>query len=404
MKTRQHKHSSLAAMGTLFAGLTLAGCGQLKKAAAPPPPPPVPEVAVVVMRPERVTFTAELAGRVSAFLVAEVRPQVSGIIQKRLFAEGADVKAGDLLYQLDPAFYAAAYASAQALLAKAEANLTSTRLRAERYQKLLATKAVSQQDYDDITSGLLQAQAELAAGKAGVEAARINLAYTGITAPISGRVGKSAITIGALATAHQAVPFTTIQQLDPVYVDAPQSSANLLRLKRNLANGNLKGDRANQARVKLLLEDGTAYPMAGVLQFSDVTVDPSTSSFILRMTFPNPDHLLLPGMFVRAVIEEGVGEQALLVPQQGVSRDPKGNPIALVVTAAGQVQQRALVLDRAMGDQWLVASGLVPGDRVMVEGMQKAKPGMSVKVVPVAGDLQNRPGMAAPAPPGTKAN
>ena len=391
-------------MGTLFAGLTLAGCGQLKKAAAPPPPPPVPEVAVVVMRPERVTFTAELAGRVSAFLVAEVRPQVSGIIQKRLFAEGADVKAGDLLYQLDPAFYAAAYASAQALLAKAEANLTSTRLRAERYQKLLATKAVSQQDYDDITSGLLQAQAELAAGKAGVEAARINLAYTGITAPISGRVGKSAITIGALATAHQAVPFTTIQQLDPVYVDAPQSSANLLRLKRNLANGNLKGDRANQARVKLLLEDGTAYPMAGVLQFSDVTVDPSTSSFILRMTFPNPDHLLLPGMFVRAVIEEGVGEQALLVPQQGVSRDPKGNPIALVVTAAGQVQQRALVLDRAMGDQWLVASGLVPGDRVMVEGMQKAKPGMSVKVVPVAGDLQNRPGMAAPAPPGTKAN
>jgi len=404
MKTRQHKHSSLAAMGTLFAGLTLAGCGQLKKAAAPPPPPPVPEVAVVVMRPERVTFTAELAGRVSAFLVAEVRPQVSGIIQKRLFAEGADVKAGDLLYQLDPAFYAAAYASAQALLAKAEANLTSTRLRAERYQKLLATKAVSQQDYDDITSGLLQAQAELAAGKAGVEAARINLAYTGITAPISGRVGKSAITIGALATAHQAVPFTTIQQLDPVYVDAPQSSANLLRLKRNLANGNLKGDRANQARVKLLLEDGTAYPMAGVLQFSDVTVDPSTSSFILRMTFPNPDHLLLPGMFVRAVIEEGVGEQALLVPQQGVSRDPKGNPIALVVTAAGQVQQRALVLDRAMGDQWLVASGLVPGDRVMVEGMQKAKPGMSVKVVPVAGDLQNRPGTAAPAPPGTKAN
>jgi membrane fusion protein (multidrug efflux system) len=404
MKTRQNKKYYLVATSVLLAGLALPGCNPFKKTDAPPPPPPVPEVAVVVLRPERVTFTSELAGRVSASLVAEVRPQVSGIIQKRLFEEGADVKAGDLLYQIDPAFYAAAYASAQAVLAKAEANLTSTRLRAERYQKLLAAKAVSQQDVDDITAGLLQAQAEIAAGKAGVEAARINLAYTGITAPISGRVGKSAVTIGALATAHQPVPFTTIQQLDPVYVDAPQSSANLLRLKKNLATGNFKGDSANQAKVKLLLEDGTAYPLEGVLQFSDVTVDPSTSSFLLRMTFPNPDHLLLPGMFVRAVIEEGVGEQALLVPQQGVSRDPKGHPVALVVTDDGKVQQRKLVLDRAMGDQWLVASGVIAGDRVIVEGSQKAKPGGTVKATPYAAATQNSPGTAAPVPPAAKTN
>lgn len=397
MKTRQTKNCHLAATGALLAGLALSGCGQFKKAAAPPPPP-VPEVAVVVMRPERITLTTELAGRVSAFLVAEVRPQVSGIIQKRRFAEGGDVKAGDLLYQIDPAFYAAAHASARATLAKAEANLTSTRLRAERYQKLVAAKAVSQQDYDDITAGLLQAEAELEAGKAGVEAARINLAYTGITAPISGRAGRSAVTIGALATAHQAVPFTTIQQLDPVYVDAPQSSANLLRLKQNLASGNLKGDSVNRAKVKLLLEDGTAYPLEGVLQFSDVTVDPSTSSFILRMTFPNPAQALLPGMYVRAVIEEGVNEQALRVPQQGVSRDPKGNPVALVVAGDGKVQQRRLVLDRALGDHWLVASGLVPGDRVIVEGMQKAKPGMFVKAVPFAAGGQNAPGTAQPVP------
>ena len=403
MKTRQKKNCHLAATGALLAGLALSGCGQFKKAAAPPAPP-VPEVAVVVMRPERITLTSELAGRVSAFLVAEVRPQVSGIIQKRRFAEGGDVKAGDLLYQIDPAFYAAAHASARATLAKAEANLTSTRLRAERYQKLVAAKAVSQQDYDDITAGLLQAEAELEAGKAGVEAARINLAYTGITAPISGRAGRSAVTIGALATAHQAVPFTTIQQLDPVYVDAPQSSANLLRLKQNLASGNLKGDSVNRAKVKLLLEDGTAYPLEGVLQFSDVTVDPSTSSFILRMTFPNPAQALLPGMYVRAVIEEGVSEQALRVPQQGVSRDPKGNPVALIVAADGKVQQRQLTLDRAIGDHWLVASGLKPGDRVIVEGMQKAKPGTSVKVVPFAAGGQNALGTTQPVPPAAKAN
>ncbi|MFA5204993.1 MAG: efflux RND transporter periplasmic adaptor subunit [Lentisphaeria bacterium] len=398
MKTQRNQTCYLAATGALLAGLLLPGCGQLKKAAAPPAP--IPEVAVVTLRAERVTLTDELAGRVSAFLVAEVRPQVSGIIQKRLFEEGADVKAGDLLYQIDPAFYMAAHASAQAMLAKAEANRTSIRLRAERYQKLLAAKAVSQQDVDDVTAGLLQAEAEIEAAKAGVEAARINLAYTGVTAPISGRIGKSAITIGALATAHQAIPFTTIQQLDPVYVDVPQSSASLLHLKKNLANGNLKGGLANQAKVRLLLEDGTPYATAGTLQFSDVTIDPSTSSFILRMTFPNPEQTLLPGMYVRAVIEEGMNEQAIMAPQQGVTRDPKGNPLALVVDSDGKVQQRSLVLGRAIGNQWFVVSGLSAGDRVIVEGMQKVKPGSLVKAIPFAADRPTASG-AAPAAPAT---
>jgi membrane fusion protein (multidrug efflux system) len=231
-----------------------------------------------------------------------------------------------------------------------------------------------------------------------METARINLAYTSITAPISGRIGKSSVTIGALATAHQAVPFTTIQQLDPVYVDVPQSSANLLRLKRNMASGNLKsGDY--QAKVRLILEDGTPYPLEGTLKFSDVTVDPSTSSFILRMIFPNPDHILLPGMYVRAVIEEGVNEQALLVPQQGVSRDPKGNAIAMLVDGSDKVEQRAVKVERAIGDKWLVTDGLKPGDRVIVEGIQQVRPGAPVKVVPFDAGQKDSPASGKKTPP-----
>ena len=385
----------IAAAGILGVGCMLAGCGNRERAGGAPNA--APEVAVVAMEPKRITITAELAGRASALLIAEVRPQVSGILQKRLFEEGGDVEAGDVLYQIDPAMYEAAYSSAKATMARAEANLKAIRLRAERYKELVEIKAVSVQDYDDITAALQQAEAEVEAGKAAVESARLNLAYTRITAPISGRIGRSSVTIGALATAYQPIPFATIQQLDPVYVDVPQSSANLLRLKERIASGNLKNGGLDQAKVRLILENGNPYPLEGVLKFSDVTVDPSTGSFILRMVFPNPDHVLLPGMFVRAVIEEGVIEQALLVPQQGVARDPKGNPYALIVDAEGNVEQRMLTIDRAEGNQWLVTGGLNPGDQVIVEGVQKVRPGAPAKAVPFGAGQSDSPPAVHPA-------
>lgn len=402
MNARQYQNHLMAALGVLIAGLVLTGCGKFRKAGGPPQRP-APEVAVVTLQPERIDITIELAGRVSAFLVAEVRPQVSGIIQKRLFEEGTDVKAGDLLYQIDPAFYEAAYASAKAALARAEANWPAVRLKAARYKELVDIKAISQQNYDDVDAALKQSEAEIGMAKAAMETARINLAYTGITAPISGRIGKSSVTIGALATAHQAVPFTTIQQLDPVYVDVPQSSANLLRLKRNMASGDLKHGGTYQAKVRLILEDDTPYPLEGTLKFSDVTVDPSTSSFIFRTIFPNPDHTLLPGMYVRAVIEEGVNEQALLIPQQGISRDPKGNAIAMRVDGSDKVEQRAVKVDRAIGNKWLVTDGLNPGDRVIIEGLQKVKPGASVKVVPLDAGRKDSPGAGPKTPPTAEA-
>ena len=347
-----------------------------------PLPPPPPEVATVTVRTQQVVLTTELPGRTSAYLVAEVRPQVSGIIQKRLFTEGDDVKAGDVLYQIDPAPYQASYESAKAALARSEANVLPLRLRAERYKELVAIKAVSQQEYDDAAAALKQAEAEVEVNKAAVDSARINLAYTRITAPISGRIGKSNVTVGALATEHQVFPLATIQQLDPIYVDATQSSAKLLQLKRNMTAGRIQGAGPGQARVTLLLEDGTPYPSEGTLKFSDVTVDPSTGSFILRMVFPNQNLTLLPGMFVRAVVEEGVAPNALLVPQQGVSRNPKGEAIGLVVDKSGTVRQRMLTLDRAIGNQWLVSSGLSAGERLIVEGMLNVKPGDTVKVIP----------------------
>ena len=370
----------VAILGVLAIGLMLNGCGKPKTVGGPPQDNAA-EVAVVVVQPEHVTITTELSGRASAFLVAEVRPQVSGIIQKRLFDEGGDIKAGDLLYQIDPAFYKAAYTSAKASLAKAEANLPPVRLKAERYKDLVAVKAVSQQNYDDIAAALKQSEADLEIARAAMETAGINLAYTSITAPISGRIGKSSVTIGALATAHQAVPFTTIQQLDPAYVDVSQSSANLLCLKQKIASGNLKRDGEYRTRVRLILENGTLYPLEGALKFSDVTVDPKTGSVILRMIFPNPDHILLPGMYVRALIEEGVNAQAILVPQRGITRDQKGNATALVADKADKVEQRLLKIDRTIGDKWMVSEGLNAGDRVILEGLQKVKPGSSVKVV-----------------------
>lgn len=371
----------IALAGTLAASAWMIGCGKKEQAR------PTPEVAVMVVQPEQTALTSELPGRVSAFLVAEVHPQVNGIIQKRVFTEGGDVKAGDLLYQIDPAPYQAAFDTASAAQARAEANLPAVRKRAERFKELLGVNAVGQQDYDDAAAALKQAEAEAQAAKASAESARINLAYTRITAPISGRIGRSGVTPGALAAAYQGQPFTTIQQLDSVYVDSPQSAAILMDIQRSLASRRLKGGTPEQAKVKLLLEDGTPYAQPGLLKFSEVTVDPTTGSQILRMVFPNPGHILLPGMYVRAVVEEGVAEQAILVPQKGVTRDPKGNAIAMVVDGSGKVEQRMLAVDRAIGDRWLIREGLRAGDRLILEGLQKIRPGTAVKVVPPASSV-----------------
>ena len=364
--------------GLLLAGV-MAGCGN-NKAAKPPQAGP-PEVGVVTVQPQRVALTTELPGRTSPHMIAEVRPQVNGIIQKLLFTEGTDVMAGQVLYQIDPAIYQAAYDSAKAALARVEANLIPARLKEERFRDLVKIKGVSQQDYDDANAALKQSEADVAYQKALVENAHINLAYTKVKAPISGRIGRSTVTDGALVTANQPAPLATIQQLDSMYVDVTQSSAELLRLKRSLAGGLLKSS-AGQARVKLLLEDGTPYPLPGILKFSEVTVDQSTGSITLRAVFPNPNKTLLPGMFVRAVLEEGISEQAILVPQRGVTRNPAGNAMVMVVGAEEKVEPRVIKVERTMGDNWLVSEGLKAGDRVILEGIQRARPGTQVKAVP----------------------
>jgi len=376
---RNGDEASKLTMALLALMILLGGCGS--GSGKPAGPPPAPEVATVTIQSQPVELTTELPGRTSPYLVAEIRPQVNGIIKKRLFREGSDVKTGQLLYQIDPAPFQVALDSARASLGKAQANLPSIRLKAERHRELLVDKAVSKQDYDDAAAAMEQARAEVEYWKAQVEAARINLGYTRVTAPISGRIGKSSVTDGALVTAYQPAALATIQQLDPIYVDVTQSSAELLRLKRHLETGRLSADGQNGRKVRILLEDGIPYPLEGTLQFRDITVDQATGSFTLRVVVPNPKHLLLPGMFVRAVVQEGIAEQAILVPQQGVSRTPKGEPVALVVNEAGQVQQRQLTLDRAIGGQWLVSAGLATGDRVIVEGMLNIRPGAAVKTV-----------------------
>lgn len=369
----------IMAVGILASGLALAGCGQQTKAEAPAPAPK-PEVSVAVMEPQRVAISSELAGRTTAYLVAEIRPQVSGIIQNRLFREGADVGAGDLLYRIDPAPFQAAVDRAQAELAEARANLTVARLKAERYGNLMAASVISKQEFDDTDAALKQAEAAVAAKEAALEAARIDLDHTRVISPIPGRIGRSAITQGALVTANQSVPLATVQQLDPIYVDVTQSSVELLRLKRSLASGRLARANGSEAKVKLLLEDGSSYPLEGGLQLSEATVDQSTGVVTLRALFPNPDHELLPGMYVRAIVEEGVDERAILVPQRGVARNAKGEATALVVAAGDTVESRNLRIERAQGDMWLVSSGLKAGDRVIVEGLQKVRPGMTVSV------------------------
>jgi membrane fusion protein (multidrug efflux system) len=380
--------------GVLLVAALLGGCKRQSQAAAPPMATGPAEVAAVTVTPQKVELTTELPGRTHPYLVAEIRPQVNGLIQKRLFTEGADVKAGEVLYQIDPAPFQAALNTAEAALNRSQASLPSIRARVERYKGLLEDRAVSRQDYDDATSALNQAEADIQYWKAMAETARINLGYTRVTAPISGRIGRSSVTDGALVTAYQPVALATIQQLDPIYVDVTQSTAELLRLNRRLQDGRLNRDGTNQNKVKLILEDGATYSQEGTLQFRDVTVDPTTGSSILRIIFPNPDRVLLPGMFVRAVVKEGVHDQAILVPQQAVARDVKGNPITLIVGSEDKVQLRPLTLDRTIGDQWLVAAGLTAGDRVIVEGIQKVRPGAPVKV---GAPATARPASAKPA-------
>ncbi len=377
-------------LGMLAGCLLAAGCGKQSGKVAQAPGAP-PEVGVVVVEPQRVALTTELPGRTSAFLIAEVRPQVGGIVQKRLFTEGSDVRAGDVLYQIDPSTYHAAYNSAKAALGRAEANLNPVRLKAERYAELVKINAVSKQDYDDANAALKQAEADVEAGKAALETARINLEYTKVTAPISGRIGRSSVTNGALVTANQSAALATIQQLNPIYVDVTQSSAELLRLKRDMASGLMKSEGEAQAKVRLLLEDGSAYPLPGTLKFSEVTVDQSTGSIILRAIFPNPKQTLLPGMFVRAVLEEGVNEHAILVPQRGVSRDPGGNATVMVVGNEDKVEPRVIKVLRTVGENWLVSEGLKAGDRVILEGLQKARPGTPVKTVPFGNKAEGSP-------------
>ena len=337
------------------------------------------EVVIIKLEPRREVYTTALAGRIASFQVAEVRPQVGGILQQRLFTEGADVKAGQALYQIDPATYEAALDSAQAALMKAEANVTPARLKAERFRELLAIKAVSKQEYDDAQAAFKQAEADVAVNRAAVKTARINLEYTKVRSPISGRIGKSAFTPGALVTANQAQALTSVRQLDPVYVDITQSSQDLLRLRAQFTYGELRS-AAEDAPVRLKLENGAMYPHEGRLQFTDVSVDESTGMVSLRALFPNPEHILLPGMYVRAVIAEGVDENALLVPQRALRRDPKGQASVLLVDGGGKVDVRLVDVGRTVGDSWQVLSGLKPGDRVIVEGGQNVRPGMSVKI------------------------
>ncbi|WP_028695247.1 efflux RND transporter periplasmic adaptor subunit [Pseudomonas cremoricolorata] len=349
---------SAVALATL-----LSGC---KKEEAPPAAQPAPQVGVITLQPQSFTLTSELPGRTSAFRVAEVRPQVNGIILKRLFKEGSDVKQGQQLYQIDPAVY-------ETTLATAQANLQATRSLAGRYKQLIDEQAVSRQEYDDANAKRLQAEASL-------KSAQIDLRYTKVLAPISGRIGRSAVTEGALVSNGQANAMATIQQLDTIYVDVTQSTAELLKLRRDLASGQLQKAGDNAAQVQLVLEDGSLFKHQGRLEFSEVAVDETTGSVTLRAVFPNPEHELLPGMFVHARLKAGVNANAILAPQQGVTRDLKGTPTALVVNQDNKVELRELKASRTLGSDWLIEEGLNPGDRLITEGLQYVRPGVEVKV------------------------
>ncbi len=356
--------------------LLLAGCKPGNDPPAVHAAPP--QVGVVTIHAQPVILTSELPGRTTAYRIADVRPQVNGLILSRLFTEGDDVTAGQQLYQIDPSPYQASLDSAKAAVQKARASVTSARLTVARDRSLVQAFAVSKQDLDNDVATLQQDEADVASALASVETANINLAYTKVYSPISGRSGRSSVTEGALVTADQTTSLVTITQLDPIYVDVTQPVTTLLRLKRELRSGLIKSAGADQAEVHLILEDGTEYAEAGRLQFSEVNVDQDTGSVTLRAIFPNPDEFLLPGMFVRERIQEGVSAHGLLVPQQGVTHDPQGRPTALIVDKDNKVENRILVADRAIGSSWLVTKGIADGDRVIVEGVLKVAPGMVV--------------------------
>ena len=343
---------------------------------------PPTEVGVVTVAPEPVTVTTELPGRVNAMRVAEVRARATGILLKRLFEEGADVKGDQTLFEIDPAPLQASYDSAKANLAKAEATAEQAAAKAKRNEALVKVNGVSQQAYEDAKASALQSAADVLAAKAALETAALNLGYTKVTAPISGRIGKALITEGALASASDATKMAVIHQLDPIYVDFTQSSAEMLKLRRSLESGKMQGVSSKEVKITLLLEDGTTYAETGRLVFSDISVDENTGSVTLRGQFPNPDKILLPGMFVRGRVEVAVENQAIAIPQRGVARDAGGQASVLVVNAQNQVEQRAIQTRSVSGDKWTVSSGLRAGDRVIVEGLQKVRPGATVVAVP----------------------
>ncbi|MGB7800169.1 efflux RND transporter periplasmic adaptor subunit [Buttiauxella sp.] len=362
----------------LIAAGVLTGCNDNDDAKAKAP---TPQVNVYTVKSAPLAVTTELPGRTDAFRVAEVRPQVSGIILKRNFVEGGDIKAGNSLYQIDPAPYQAAWNSAQGSLARAQAAANIAHLTVKRYVPLLGTKYISQQDYDQAVATAQQADAEVTAAKAEVENARINLAYTKVTSPIDGRIGKSNVTEGALVTNGQASSMATVQQLDPIYVDVTQSSNDFMQLKKSVEQGSLKKSNGKTA-VQLMMEDGQPYALNGELEFSDVTVDQTTGSITLRAVFPNPQHQLLPGMYVRAKIDEGIQPDAILVPQQGVTRNPRGDATVMVVDQNNKAEVREVTAPQAIGDKWLVTKGVKPGDKVIVSGLQRVRPGVAVQIVP----------------------
>ena len=382
-------------LGFALAGaLLLAACGGKDQ---PPGPgaggPGAPAVTVLTVRAESVPLATELPGRTSPYLIAELRPQVTGIVKARPFKEGSEVKAGQVLYQIDPAPYQAAYDSARANLARAEANVEAARLKAERYAELVKVEAVSKQANDEASAGLKQTLADVGAAKAALEKARIDLGFTRVTSPIAGRISRSTMTPGALVTANQAEALATVQQLDPIYVDLTQSSAEMLRMKRDLASGKLQRTAGNAVPVQLVLEDGSLYAAEGRLAFSEVTVDEGTGSVTLRAVFPNKQGELLPGMYVRARLAQGVRENAILVPHAAVTRDPRGNATVMVVNGESKAEPRVVQAEQSLGDKWVVTEGLAPGDRVIVEGLQKARPG-----TPVQAQEAGAAPPAAPAP------
>jgi len=392
---QSHSSHGLLILLIFLAGV-LAGCGQ-KEAQGQVGSPPKPEIEVVVLHSQPVSLTTELPGRTTAFRVANVRPQVSGVILKRLFTEGDEVKEGQQLYQIDPAYYQASLASAQASLLHAEASVAVAQATVDRFRPLVSAAAVSRQDLDNAVATLKQGQADVASAQAAIKTAEINLTYTKVVSPISGRSGRSSITEGALVTANQTASLVTVTQLDPIYVDVTQPSSTILRLRRELAAGQIKSAGDNKAVVELTLEDGTSYEQQGKLQFSEVTVDQGTGSVTLRALFPNDQGVLLPGMFVRATLEEGIRQDGILAPQQGVTHNERGEPTALVVGQDGKVELRVLTTDRAIGEKWLVTKGLNDGDRLIVKGLQMVRPGAQVaaREVALSADGRTQPAVKA---------